>query len=208
MMAALFIFSNLSSFSFWFFVCRFSWGAFFKNWVSVRTRPGADVSVCFGALLFVFSKCVSFPCYLLSFGVECVMDANGYWNLNFEFVLFMWFLFTSMRQPIHGPHPLIGRSSTSSTGFYFIPYILDVSGSNPLSNIPSDDGCAAVRERLLLPPITTWWVPADYVGLVIGIVNIVNYSAESNQTNSIAFCLNFCYQRILKRELILHYSRY
>ncbi len=54
----------------------------------------------------------------------------------------------------------------------------------------------------------TWWVPADYVGLVIGIVNIVNYSAESNQTNSIAFCLNFYYQRILKRELILHYFRY
>jgi hypothetical protein len=25
---------------------------------------------------------------------------------------------------------------------------------NLLSNIPSDDGCAAVRERLLLPPIT------------------------------------------------------
>ena len=26
---------------------------------------------------------------------------------------------TSIRQPIHGPHPLIGRSSTSSIGFYF-----------------------------------------------------------------------------------------
>ena len=30
-------------------------------------------------------------------------------------------LVTSIRQPIYGPHPLIGRSSTSSTGFYFSP---------------------------------------------------------------------------------------
>jgi hypothetical protein len=30
------------------------------------------------------------------------------------------------------------------------PFILDETGRNILSNIPSDDGCAAVRERLLL----------------------------------------------------------
>ncbi len=207
-------------------MCRFSWGAFFKNWVSVRTRPGADVSVCFGAplnplvlscppsfncwceckgvhlvtsadpcqgddstapligrssassigfyfssspirrlpsvfmpwsrkkicicfgaSLFVHSKFVSFPCYLLT-------DAKvtGIWTLN----LLLWFLVT-IRQPIHEPHPLIGRSSTSSTGF-LIFHPIYFGCSRNLFNIPSDGGCAVVRERLLLPPITTWWV--------------------------------------------------
>jgi hypothetical protein len=66
-------------------------------------------------------------------------------------------LITSIRQPIHGPHPLIGRSSTSVNWILFfvfshpsvaIPSILDDAGRNPFSKIPSDDGCAAVRERL------------------------------------------------------------
>ena len=63
--------------------------------------------------------------------VDCVMDAN---------------LVTSICQPIHGPHSLIGRSST---GFDFIPSILDEAGRNILSKIPSYDGRAAVCERLL-----------------------------------------------------------
>ena len=46
----------------------------------------------------------------------------------------------------HGPHSLIGRSST---GFDFIPSILDEAGRNILSKIPSYDGRAAVCERLL-----------------------------------------------------------
>jgi hypothetical protein len=61
-------------------------------------------------------------------------------------------LVTPIRQPIHGPHPqfiIIGRSSTSSTGFYFIPSILDKAGRNPFSNIPSDDGYSAVREIII-----------------------------------------------------------
>ena len=156
MMAALFIFSNLSSFSFWFFVCRFSWGAFFK----IQLHYGFDqVRMCLSISVlhfFCFQNLLVFrvTCWLLMLSASWMQMVTGIWTLN----LLLWFLVTSIRQPIHGPHPLIGRSSTSSTGFYFISSILDEAGRNILSSNPSDDRCAAVRERLLLPPITTWWV--------------------------------------------------
>ena len=50
----------------------------------------------------------------------------------------------------HGPHSLIGRSSTSVNWIFIssLPFWRKPE-ENLLSKIPSDDGCAAVRERLL-----------------------------------------------------------
>ena len=99
----------------------------------MRIRPGADV-------LVLYSLCIQNSLILHVIPVSIVgVDAKSFLNLV-----------TSIRQPIHGPHPLIGRSSTSSTGFYFIPSILDKAGRNPFSNIPSDDGYSAVREIIIL----------------------------------------------------------
>ena len=120
---------------------------------------------------------------------------HGYkWLLEFE----LWICYFDfwLRQSVSRSMDLIlsfNAPQHRQLDFISFPSIFGGAGRNSLSNIPSDEGCAAVRESLLLPPITTWWVPADYVGLVIGIVNIVNYSAESNQTNSITFCLHFDY---------------
>ena len=106
-----FYFSNLSSFSFCFFVWRFSWGAFFK----IQFHCGLDqVRMCLSisVLHFLcFQNLLVFrvSCWLLVLSASWMQMVTGIWTLN----LLLWFLVTSIRQPIHGPHPLIGRSSTS-----------------------------------------------------------------------------------------------
>jgi hypothetical protein len=62
----------------------------------MRIRPGADV-------LVLYSLCIQNSLILHVIPVSIVgVDAKSFLNLV-----------TSIRQPIHGPHPLIGRSSTS-----------------------------------------------------------------------------------------------
>ncbi len=186
-------FQTFPPFSFWFFVCRFSWGAFFK----IQFHCGLDqVRMCLSisVLYFLcFQNVLVFrvTCWLLVLSASWIQMVTGIWTLN----LLLWFLVTSIRQPIHGPHPLIGRSSTSSIGFYFITSIFGCSRKKiffPVFRRTTD--VQQFVKDFCFHQSQTWWVPADYVGLVIGIVNIVNYSVESNQTNSIAlFCLNFDY---------------
>ena len=88
----------------------FSWGAGFDGFDQVRMFR------CFPFCVFKHSLILHVIRFSI-FGVDCVMDAK---NGN---------LVTSIRQPIHGSHPLIGRSSTSSIGFYF--------SSSPIRRSPS-----------------------------------------------------------------------
>ena len=77
---------------------------------------------------------------LLIVGVDCVMDIKV---LN---------LVTPIRQPIHGPHPLIGRSLTSVNWIFIssLPFWMNPEEIFFPISVGRRCGCAAVRERLLL----------------------------------------------------------
>ena len=82
-------------------------GRFFQ----IQLHCGFDqVRMFFVLQFFVYSEFVNSSCYPC-FNCWCGLR-HGCKGVN---------LVTSIRQPIYGPHPLIGRSSTSSIGFYFSP---------------------------------------------------------------------------------------
>jgi hypothetical protein len=82
-------------------------GRFFQIRIALRIRSGADVSVLQFCVYSEFVNSSCYPCFNCWCGLR-----HGCKGVH---------LITSIRQPIYGPHPLIGRSSTSSTGFYFSP---------------------------------------------------------------------------------------
>ena len=89
---------------------RFRWGAFVK-WSCI-----ADSTWCGCVPLFCGFKIRSFVVLFVMLRHECKV-----WLLEFELLnLLLWYyLDTSIRQPIHGPHPIIiGCSSTSLIFFH------------------------------------------------------------------------------------------
>ena len=114
-------------------------GRFFQ----IQLHCGFDqVRMFFVLQFFVYSEFVNSSCYPC-FNCWCGLR-HGCKGVN---------LVTSIRQPIHGPHPLIlDAPQHRQLDFIFLPSVgpfhLDETGRNPLVNIPSDDGCAAFRERL------------------------------------------------------------